>query len=257
MLVKQILNFLDLIDFFAEGKQSASLAEISAHFGWPRSSTFNILSTLIDRGFLYEPRARGAFYPTPRLLVLAREITSADPIPEQLVKLARQLRESTGETGMIGAPSGQNVVFIEVFESNAPIRYSAEVGKRVPIHATGSGQALLSQMSEDQRAALLRKATFERYGAGTPMSVESVEESIRESLHRGWFESASSFSPDLGGVSVPIVIDSRIFVASIAGPLFRVRSRADELAHILQDTVEAYLGRGFLARTVPDLKRLI
>lgn len=107
--------------------------------------------------------------------------------------------------------------------------------------------ALLSQMPEHQRATLLRKATFERYGSGSPMSVEAVQESIRLSLHRGWFVSASSYSPDLGGVSVPVVLGDRIFAATVAGPLFRMQPRMPELARILQNTVEAHLGRGFLA----------
>ena len=47
-----------------------------------------------------------------------------------------------------------------------------------------------------------------------------------------------------------------MFAATVAGPLFRMQPRMPELARILQNTVEAHLGRGFLARTVPALTLL-
>lgn len=253
MLVKQAANVLDLLEFFAARRKAASLAEVAEHFGWPRSSTFNLLSTLADRGFLYEPARRGGFYPTPRWLALSQEIAAAEPLPEPVPRLLSDLSQRTGETVFIAAASGQHAVFLEAIQSQQAVRYMAEVGKRVPLHATASGQAIMSQLPASQSAMILRKAVFERYGEGTPMSVEAVEDRIRESLARGWFRSASSFSPDLGGVSVPLVFDGRIFALTVAGPLFRVRGKLDEIAIEIHRAVGAHLGKEFFARNVRGL----
>ena len=153
----------------------ASLADVVEAFGWPRSSTFNLLSTLVARGFLYEPEARGRFYPTPRWLTLAQEIAAAEPLPEALLNLLKDLAKRTGETVWIAAPSGQHAIFLEVIESKASVRYTASVGTRVPLHGTATGQAIISQLPPAQQATLLRKAVFKRYGEGTPMSIEAVE----------------------------------------------------------------------------------
>lgn len=256
MLVKQAANVLDLLEFFAHEGKSATLAEISAHFGWPRSSTFNIIQTLVDRGFLYEPKPRGGFYPTGRWLALARDIASAEPLPEPALALIRDLAEWSGETAWIAAPVGQHAVILAVVQSAHPIRYTAEPGKRVPIHATASGQAIMSQMTPAQTASILRKAVFERHGAGTPMSVAEVERSIAESLRRGWFRSASAFSPDLGGVSVPLVLGGQVFSVTVAGPLFRVQDRTDAIAAEVHHAVARHFGPDYFSKNVPDLHRL-
>lgn len=256
VLVRQAANVLELLEFFAAHKKPASLAQVAQHFGWPRSSTFNLLSTLIERGFLYEPRPRGGYYPTPRWLALAQEIVAAEPLPEALVRLVRDLAERSGETVWISAPSGQHAVLLEVVQSTQAVRYTAEAGKRVPLYATASGQAILSQMTPAQCASLLRKTVFERYSSGTPMSVEAVEESIRRSLERGWFQSASAFSRDLGGASVPIVADGRILSVTVAGPLFRVAGRMEDFGRELHRAVARHLGRDYFARQVPNLARL-
>ncbi|MEW5423557.1 IclR family transcriptional regulator [Amorphus sp. 3PC139-8] len=256
MTVKQVANVLDLLEFFAARGKPASLAEIAQHFGWPRSSAFNLLSTLVERGYLYEPKRRGGYYPTPRWLALAREISAAEPLPDEVPTLLRELAKTTGETVWIASASGQHAVLLEVIQSEHAVRYTAEVGKRVPLHATATGQAIISQMPETQQASVLRKAVFERYSEGTPMSIDAVEQSIRRSLARGWFESASAFSHDLGGVSVPLVLDGRVFSLTVAGPLFRVRERMEEIAGALQSAVKRHLGADYFTKNVPNLATL-
>jgi IclR family transcriptional regulator, acetate operon repressor len=256
MLVKQAANVLDLLEYFAERKKAASLAEVSQHFGWPRSSTFNLLSTLVSRGFLYEPGARGRFYPTPLWLRLVQEVASAEPLPEALLTLLKDLANQTGETAWIAAPSGQHAVFLEVIESKNSVRYAASVGTRVPLHATATGQAIMSQLPPSQQASLLRKAVFARYGEGTPMSIDSVEASIRQSLNRGWFFSSSAFTPDLGGIALPIVFGDRVFAITVAGPWFRVGERLEEFAYIMHESVALHLGPDYIKQNVKGLRQL-
>lgn len=256
MLVKQAANVLDLLEYFAREQEAATLAELSAHFGWPRSSTFNLIHTLVERGFLYEPKPRGGYYPTGRWFALAREVAAAEPVPQAALDLIRDLAEWSGETTWISAPSGQSAVLLAVIQSAHPVRYTAEPGKRVPIHGTASGQAIMSQMTPAQTAAILRKAVFERFGSGTPLSVEEVEQSIAASLRRGSFRSASAFSPDLGGVSVPLVLGGRIFSATVAGPLFRVEGRMDETAEEIHRAVARHFGADYFRKNVPNLHRL-
>jgi IclR family acetate operon transcriptional repressor len=43
------------------------------------------------------------------------------------------------------------------------------------LHVTATGRALLSQMDPEDRAAVLRRANFERYTPTTLMSVAAVE----------------------------------------------------------------------------------
>ena len=66
MIVRQAANVLEILEYFARTKRPATLAELASHFGWPRSSTFNLLTTLTEKGYLYEPRPRAGYYPTPR-----------------------------------------------------------------------------------------------------------------------------------------------------------------------------------------------
>ena len=252
MAVRQIENLLELLAFFEERQRPATLADVVSHFDWPRSSAFNILSTLSDKGYLYEPRARAGYYPTPRWSQLAAAFAQGEPISERLLRVIADLAAETSETVFISGPSGLHAVFLEVIESPASVRYAAKPGNRVPIHATASGHALLSQYPKNDLDILLRKVRYERFGSGTPTSSKEVLSQIEAGRRRGWFQSASHYSPDLGGVSVPVIEGSRVFGVTIAGPLFRVAAKAKHHSILLHQAINRIYGEDYSRRTLVD-----
>ncbi|MGC3987389.1 MAG: IclR family transcriptional regulator [Pseudorhodoferax sp.] len=241
MNVKQAANVLDLLEFFATHQRPASLAEISKQLGWPRSSTFNLLGTLTSRGFLYEPRAKQGYYPAPAWAALVDRIEQAQPMPRDMQQFLELLVRDTGETAVLAAASGAYALFIETVESPNSVRYAAPVGKRVPLHVTATGRALLSQMSQDERSAILRKAAFERFSPSTLMSPDEVEQEIETSVARGWFRGNGEFTPDLGGVALPFAIGDRRFAVLVAGPTFRIGPHLDGIAQRMRRQLGKYL----------------
>ncbi len=240
MIVRQAAHVLDIFEFFAQTRKPATLAEVADHFGWPRSSTFNLLSTLAEKGYLYEPRPRAGFYPTPRWLALAQAISEVEPLPAWTHALVAELSAQTGETAALVAPAGTMAVFIDVVESSAPIRYFAQVGHRVPIHATASGRALLLQYSPEERNALYRKIEFIKYGATTPISIDAVEAELRHSVERGYCRSFGDYSQDLGGGAMPLPVGDRRLSVVVAGPEFRVRPKMDDIAAIMKSAIQRH-----------------
>lgn len=242
MLVKQVENVLSILEYFAARQRPATVAELVEHFDWPRSSTFNIVSTLAEKGYLYEPRARGAYYPTPRWLAMAQAVSAAEPVPAALIRVLDRLVEETGETVWIAGASGLNIVVLEVRESPQLIRYAAQVGTRLPIHVTGTGQALISRMSPGEQDALLKRIRYRAYNRNTPQDEATVRAQIAEAEARGWFMSASAYSSDLGGVSVPVEVGGRVYGVTAAGPEARVLPRLPEFGAMIRDAIASECG---------------
>ncbi|MTH96187.1 IclR family transcriptional regulator [Roseibium sp. RKSG952] len=234
MAVKQIQNAFDLIEYFARTRKTASLADIQNHFGWPRSSAYNILNTLVERGYLYEPVRRGGYYPTPRLASVAEAIVSADPLNERLAELLEKLSAETGETAILAAAAGRFSVYLNVIESPSPIRYAGHVGMRIPIHAGASGRALLALYSAAERASLLGKLDFEPYGKNALLSAKAVEEEIAKSLERGWFQSVEEYNADLAAIAIPVLAHERRLAIVVAGPEFRLKDQCNPVADRLR-----------------------
>ena len=240
MGVQQAAKILELLEFFARTRRPATLADLSNALGWPRSSTFSLMQALAERGYLYEPRLRGGYYPSPRWLSVVQTVADAEPIPDALTTLVGELSAETGETVAVGGPAGTNAVFLVVQESSAAIRYYATVGNRLPIHATATGRALLSQYSRPERMSLYRRVPFNQYSPATPLSIEAVEAALREATGRGWHESHGDHTPDLTGVAIPLALGERKLALVVAGPEFRMAGRLPQIAVTMKAALVRY-----------------
>ncbi|TWT19392.1 IclR family transcriptional regulator [Luteimonas marina] len=240
MHVRQAANVLELLEYFARRQRPATLAEISDDLGWPRSSTHNLVGTLVDAGFLYEPQVRRAYYPTRRWLLLAQDVADGEPLPESLHELAVAIARATGETTAIGAAAGTHASLLDVVESTHAVRFFARVGDRIPIHASSLGRALLVQATPAERKALYRKLGFERYSDTTPLSPDAVELALREADARGYHQSDSEFLPDLAGVSLPLPFPARRLAVVVAGPVSRCLSRRAEIAQAMREAIAGF-----------------
>lgn len=243
MLVKQAAHVLELMEYFAQRKRPSTLAQIADDLNWPRSSTFNIVGTLADRGYLYEPKARAGYYPSPRWLVVAQAVGEAEPLPDDVLDLVAHVARQTGETTAVGSAAGTSVIFLHVAESDHPIRYSAQVGTLVPIHASSAGRAILAQFPIEERRALYKRIKFQPFSRTTPVTPAAVESELRAAAQRGYHQSNSEYIADLAGVSFPLCVGSRRLSLVVAGPVSRCLERRPQTAKIIKAAMKRFLER--------------
>lgn len=235
MLVKQIANALDLIEYFGRTKRPMSMSEIAQAFNWPRSSTFNIVETLVERGYLFEPSRRGEFYPTMSLAALSSEIGAASPLPAGTHEVLRELTTKTGETICITGPVGVNVVMLDVSEPNTEIRYSTAIGARLKVELSAAGFATLAQYPVAERDALLRKIDYAPLPDTPFMDPDKVIAEIDAGRGRGWFEIHTLSEPGVMGLAVPLPMNGRRLALALGGPRPRVQPKVKTCGKALQD----------------------
>lgn len=241
MLVKQISNLFDLMDFFVRAKKPLSVREIVDEFCWPRSSVFNIISSLVERGYLYQPVSRGGYYPTTKWMELARDLSESQPLPESVHRLLVELAGQTGETLFLAGAEGTSVVFLDVVESSADIRFIANVGQRLPMHVTSAGRAILAQYSPSERAATLKRIKYQSYEKDTFMTPESVEADIEASAANGWYVNLGIYAPGVAGVAVPFPFRGRCNAIALGGPVSRIEKQIDSIGALLRESVDRFL----------------
>ncbi|MGI6854607.1 IclR family transcriptional regulator [Mesorhizobium sp. 1B3] len=234
MRVRQVENVLNLLEIFAREKTPMTLTAVSRALGIPKSSAFNLIDTLLARGLLYETRPRGGFYPTGRLYELARSIKDGDRLVQRIHGELELLAETTGETALLAVREDQDVVYVDVVESSAPIRYFAKVGDRRPIYTTSSGKAILSSYSEPDRARILAGLTYIRHQETTVSGPQELASRLDEGRARGWCEDLAEFTPDVIGFAVPILHGERRFGLAVAGPHYRMQAQRDRLVASLR-----------------------
>lgn len=238
MRVKQVDHVLDLFELFAKDKQALTLTELARALDMPKSSAFNLIDTLVSRGFLYETRQRGGYYPTRRVLDVADEIMDGDTVLESIHGELERLAEATGETTLLGIRRGDEVLYVDVVEAASPIRYTARVGDRRPLYTTSTGKAILTTYERDEREAIAQALAYEPHQKSTMRTAAELLADLDAAMRRGWCEDRAEYTPDVMGIGVPLMHGGRRFGLAVAGPLYRLRQQRSELAARLKQAAQ-------------------
>ncbi|MEV6957018.1 IclR family transcriptional regulator [Streptomyces sp. NPDC051183] len=146
---------LRITEALAEPGGPHRLAELAAATGVPKSSTYRILSSLIQQGYAVTD-GEGSYGIGLRLRTLAAEIGAERPAG--IVELLQFLQRGTGQAVQLALRSGDALTCVRKIESNQPFRTASRVGVRIPMHSTAVGKAVLAHLAPAEADAVVRAA---------------------------------------------------------------------------------------------------
>lgn len=239
MEVKLVARTLDVIELFAQARRPLPLTELAQGLGAPMSSCLALVRTLVARGYLYEVRRRGGYYPTARLQALSALIQTGDPWLEQVRPHLLALRDAANETVMLGKIQDGAVVFLDVVESTQPVHYAARPGERRPLHTSAVAKAILARMPPTERDGVLAAADFRRYTEHTLATRDALCAEVERVQAQGWAANVGESVEDLTGLAVALDLGGEWYALCMAGPTPRVWAQREPNLHHLQAAAEA------------------
>lgn len=243
---KIVNRTLDVFELFAAEKRPLSLSELMKLLEIPVSSCFDVVRALERRGFLYELRPRGGYYPTRRLHALGRVLLDNDPFLARAQPELERLRDATGETVLLAKAQGAELTYIAAAESNQAIRFNGTVGARVrSLTATSAGKAWLGSLSETERKRMIARQPLKALTARTILSKERLLEDVRAGERRGWFLNREESIPDCITISARVAWNGALYFVTVAGVKSRMEKRLEAcVRHLLaaRRAIEAIAG---------------
>lgn len=234
MDVKLVARTLDLFELFAAEQRPLSLTELARLMDVPMSSCLALARTLVSRGYLYEMRKRGGYYPTRRLQLLASAIGAVDPVVAMVHPQLVELRDASGETAVLGKIHGTAVVYLDVVESTKAIRYSREPGELRPLHANSIGKAIFGELPAQEQQALGSQLSFERFTEATIADLAALVSEASRAKDRGCSVNFGESAPELSAVAVALKIGDDFYGLSVVGPTERIRRDHETHTNTLQ-----------------------
>lgn len=166
--VQSVERAFELLELIARAGGECSLSEVSSGTPLPPPTIHRLLRTLVGIGYVRQlPNRRYAL--GPRLIRLGevahRQLGAvAGPV---LVSLVEQLSESAS----LAVLDGDMVIYTGQVPSPHSMRTNNEVGRRVNLHNSGVGKAVLAELDD---ARILRLVTQAGMPPATEKSVTSL-----------------------------------------------------------------------------------
>jgi IclR family acetate operon transcriptional repressor len=212
-----------VLELMADAGGEVALSSLARTSGLPVSSIHRLVRTLAARGYVRQmPNRRYAL--GPRLIHLGEVASRA------LGALARphlaRLVDAVGETANLALLDGDRVVYAAQVPSRHSMRMFTEVGRRVPVHCTGVGKALLAGLPEDEARQLLARVGMPAQTPHTLTDAEVLVAQLAQIRSAGYAVDDGEQEAGVRCVAVPVPGGAPFAAISVSGPGGRLTADA-------------------------------
>lgn len=243
---RAILRVPEVLMAVAARRGGVSLAELALQLALPKTSLHRLLRTLEGGGYL--THAGGLYSPGPESIRLAKVLSRASQLadfPACARPVLEWLADETGETVMLSVLSdaGTESIYVDVIESEAPLRFTLRIGNRRPLFSTASGKVMLAFSPEETRTRYLAQADFLQFTAETSGKKE-MPAIFRRAREGGVIFDRNGIVDGASGIASPAFDrEGVLFCAvSVAGPTERMESQRERFETLVREAAERLSG---------------
>lgn len=221
--VQSVERTFELLEIMASTGGAVALGELAGRTDLPLPTIHRLVRTLLTLGYVRQlPDKRYSLGPKLiRLGESAAHLIGSWSLPHLL-----ELVERIGETANMAVMDNDMAVYVAQVPSSHSMRMFTEVGRRVPLHSTGVGKALLMQLPNDAVHALVGRTGLVASTKNSLTTSQALLRDIGLSRSRGYAVDEGEQEVGVRCFAVPVPDAPTLTAISISGPEARVTLRA-------------------------------
>lgn len=232
-IIQSVDRALHILDLFDEYNKELKLTEITERMSLHKSTVHSLLKTLQKHHYIEQNKENGKYTLGLKLFERGNYVIQSLDLRtvarEQLVELSKR----TGRTVHLVILDGKEGIYIDKVESsNASILYS-RIGRRVPIHSSGVGKALVAFKDPAELEKILEGYEYKKQTRHTITDRESFLEEMKKVREQGYAIDNEENEPGVYCVALPIRDHSGQVVAAI--------SSSTTASHITDENLESMI----------------
>lgn len=215
---------LDVMELLAANPEGLTLTGMTDRLAMPKNAVFRIATTLTLRGYAEREEKSKIYRLGARLLNLGHHAIGGERLVQAAGPVLTTLRDSTGETALLGALSGGHGVVLDQVPSSLPVKVVVEIGHAFPLHTAAPAKAVIAFLPDAERDALISGMVFKRHTRHTLTSARAYRRELEGVRTLGYAVDRGEESETFACAAAP-VIDRRgwpVAAIWISGPIDRV-----------------------------------
>jgi DNA-binding IclR family transcriptional regulator len=231
MTVAAVARCLDVLECLAGAVGGLELGDISARVGTPKSATHRILSTLVERGWVVQDADTLHYALSLRVSTLAFHDLDTRVVTDVVQEILDGLASATKEYCRLAVVEGEALAWVSRAQgATTGLRYDADMGQEVALHATATGKAWLATLPEEEALRIVCARGFFshlRLGPKALRTVEELKRHLSQVRARGYAVAEEEAEPGIVALAATFRTDARpdapvAGTLSVAGPMSRI-----------------------------------
>ncbi|HOX32876.1 MAG TPA: IclR family transcriptional regulator [Spirochaetales bacterium] len=236
--VRSVLRAFEILDSFQEGR-SRSISEISQDLGIPKSTVFDLLSTLVDLGVLSRERGSNDYQLGNKLIELGNKARGGSFLNRVAAPYLKALRDEYDETVFLTVRDGDQAFYVDCYESMRRLRTYSTMGDRAPLYCTSVGKAILAFLPDDEIERYVGAVRLDRFTPNTIMDRELLREDLRRTRERGYSVDDMEHEDGVRCVGAPLRDSEGRVVGAISVSGFAQRITREREAQVAASVMRA------------------
>ena len=227
-LVNSVNKALNILECFTATQRELTLSQISRHLGLPKSTTLNLIRTLEANGYLLHLANTQTYQLGYKVMGLSYNLRASMPIIQYATPFLEELQVKTGENVYLTTHVDGQVLYLEGVYPSIRIGNYSVAGKRLPLHCTGCGKAMMAYLPKDELEEVINQWGLPKITKNTITTRERLEKELALTRKRGYALDLEEETLGVKCVAMPI-LDSTGYPAGAISISGTVMSMRDEL----------------------------
>ena len=212
-MITSVLKAIEILEAFTPQTPIMSLSELSKKLGYPKTTLYTILATLVYKGFI-EHMGNGNYALGTAIISMTQAVRINVQLRDRAAPLIRELADSCRESVYLTVLDGTSCLYIYAVESPDRLLARTAIGDRSPLHCTSAGKAILSFLEPSEVKKLFEATPLESYNTNTITNLDDLMIELRESKERGYAIDNEEHEKGLFCLGSPIFNDSGNVIGS-------------------------------------------
>lgn len=202
--VTSIDRAFTVLELLSQSKKGLTNSEASRKLKLPKSTMSYILRTLKQRGYLYKEDSSGKYRLTAKLFSVGSQALRGLELHDIALPALQELVDKTGLAGHLAILDGHEAVYIEKIEKPGFIRMNTWVGRRVDVHCTAVGKALIACLPQEAVEEIIKEKGLAKYTPKTIVSPSQLFSELAKVRRAGYALDKSENSLDVKCIAAPV-----------------------------------------------------
>ena len=178
--MKTTKKTLEILEVFLIKNGNATMKEITQETGFDISTVHRILSTLMEKKYIYQSQKRGKYALGGKFMEYSNIFLNSIDIRQTIIPYLLRLRDSTNESTHIAFGDTNHAVLTDIFFSSQRLQVSHDMLGIADLYCTGVGKVFMAYMTKEEFENYIKEITLKRFTPKTITDSDLLKEEARK-----------------------------------------------------------------------------
>ena len=250
-LNRTALRTVQILKLISKRPDGITLDEICGQLELPKTSAYDIVTTLAETGMINITRGQKQNYTIGLAAYrIGISYTNNLDVVRTVEPVLKEFSHSVGKTVFFGVRSDDEIVYLCKFEPENPIITTATIGTKNPIYCTSLGKAILAYTDDQTREELLERIALVKRTEQTITTKAALRKELEQVRKKGYALDAREIEDHMECAGAPVFgRDGAVLGAISVSSLYKPSEDYETLGRIVREKAkEVSKMLGFLGK---------